>query len=300
MIRQIGFVAFGGADRARRARCADPRRELAVADRLAGADLAQRLPHQLLEQRALGRDGDRVERVDVAREVRGERVVHAASRRGDAAPAAAEPRKPAVVHRTVDDDRAEHADRGLDLCLFSCHATVLRRARWTNPDNGTAIAAHVRICPVGAAYNWCMATYTGVVTTGIYCRRGCPGAAAAPQHAAVRAPGRGRGRGLPSVPALPPRSHARRRLDRRARARVPRDAQHRRRRARRHDRGRAGDAPRRERAPSAPPVRRVRRRDAERGRALAPRALRPPPARRHRPPDDADRDRGRLQHASAR
>ncbi len=40
---------------------------------------------------------------------------------------------------------------------------------------------------------------------------------------------------------------------------------------------------------------RVRRRDSERGGAVASRALRPPAARRHRSADDPDRDRGRLQ-----
>ena len=140
-----------------------------------------------------------------------------------------------------------------------------------------------------------MDTFTGVVTTGIYCRPGCPatplrrntlpfGHAAAAEAAGFRPclrcrPDRVPDPGWIAAPELVCRAMhciADGALD---------DATE----------DELADAPRRERAPPAPPVRRARRRDAERGRPLAPRPLRPPPARRHRSPDDADRDRGRLQ-----
>ena len=63
--------------------------------------------------------------------------------------------------------------------------------------------------------------FTAVVTTGIYCRAGVQGAPAAAQHAPVHVRGRGRGRRLPSVLALPARSRTRAGMGRRAGARVP-------------------------------------------------------------------------------
>ena len=70
----------------------------------------------------------------------------------------------------------------------------------------------VRICLSRCPRTGSWTTFTGVVTTGIYCRPGCSGNAARAQHAAVHVGRRGRGRGLPAVPALPPRSRARRRV----------------------------------------------------------------------------------------
>ena len=140
-----------------------------------------------------------------------------------------------------------------------------------------------------------MDTFTGVVTTGIYCRPGCSGIAAGAQHQALHVGRRGRGRGLPPVPALPSRPRARARVGRGARARLPGPARDRRRRARRRHRGRARGAARGQRAPPPPPVRRARRRDPGRGRTQPARALRPAAARRHRPPARARRRRGRVQ-----
>ena len=44
----------------------------------------------------------------------------------------------------------------------------------TDPDKRAVLRARVRICPVGAPRTAFMDTFTGVVTTGIYCRAGCP------------------------------------------------------------------------------------------------------------------------------
>ena len=60
--------AVGRSDRARVR--AEPLRELSVAARLAGRDLAQELPDGLLEGRSHRIDGDLVERVEISREIR--------------------------------------------------------------------------------------------------------------------------------------------------------------------------------------------------------------------------------------
>ena len=57
-----------------------------------------------------------------------------------------------------------------------------------------------------------MQSFTGVVTTGIYCRPGCPATPLRAQHAPVRARRRGRSRRLPPVPAVPARPRARARV----------------------------------------------------------------------------------------
>ena len=140
--------------------------------------------------------------------------------------------------------------------------------------------------------------FTGVITTGIYCCKGCPATPLRRNTLPFGHAAAGGGRGVPPVPALPPGSAARSRLDRRARARVPRHAQHRRRRARRRDRGRPRRTSRRERAPLAPALRGAHRRNPQRSCPFSPRALRAPAPRRHGSADDADRDRGRFQHCA--
>ena len=74
--------------------------------------------------------------------------------------------------------------------------------------------------------------YTGVRTTGIYCRPSCPAQNAAPaQRAVLRQRGGGPGCRLPRLPPLPPRHHAGLAgVERPCRRRGPRHAPHRRRR----------------------------------------------------------------------
>ena len=144
-----------------------------------------------------------------------------------------------------------------------------------------------------------MDEFTGVVTTGIYCRPGCSGnplarntrpytSAAAAEAAGFRPclrcrPDREPVPGWVDAPELVCR--ALRGIADGALDGATEDA--------------LGGPPRRERAPSAPPVRRARRRDARRGRAEPARPLRPPAARRHRPAARPRRDRRRASTASA-
>src|SRR6185436_20787338 len=94
--------------------------------------LAQLLPYRLFERGAAWRDGDRVERIDFAREVCGQREMHAAR----VAPHAVCIDEAGSAHGAVDDDGPKRADRGFYLGKFSCHANVLRRPSRTDPDTG--------------------------------------------------------------------------------------------------------------------------------------------------------------------
>ena len=85
--------------------------------------------------------------------------------------------------------------------------------------------APVRIRPVDAVQLVAWTRYTAVVTTGIYCRPGCRGTPLPPQHAAVRVtPAAAEAAGFRPCLRCRPDREPDAGLDRRARARLPRDA----------------------------------------------------------------------------
>ena len=124
---------------------------------------------------------------------------------------------------------------GVSICTTSMLQHVLRDRDRTDPDGRIA-------CPDPSTRDRrtkapCSSHRELALHRGRHHRHLLPARvrrpAAAPQHAPVRVRRRGRSRRLPAVPAVPARPRARARLGRRARARVPRAAPHRRRRARR-------------------------------------------------------------------
>ena len=131
-IKQIGFVAFA-VPTARAAPGAPTLAASSPYETVVPAGTSRSSFHTLcLNCGALRRDRDRVERVDFAGEVRGEREVHADSSRGARLAAST---NAAVRTAPSIDDRTKRADGGFYLGEFSCHANVLRPAGRTDPDN---------------------------------------------------------------------------------------------------------------------------------------------------------------------